>query len=108
VSASPKPNREKSTGKGYRQGLTVNLLNPAITTFYLIVLPSFIPPAAPRWYYAMLAAAHVVIAFGCHTAWALAFDRLRRGAERPGLTRGLEVVTGLVLMALAIQVMARA
>ena len=102
---------DKSTGRAagaYRQGLTVNLLNPAITSFYLVVLPSFIPDGAPPWYYAMLAAAHVIIAFICHMAWMLAFDRLRRGAARPGLIRALEVVTGLVLIALAIKVMTSA
>lgn len=97
-----------SIGGSYRQGLTVNLLNPAITSFYLVVLPSFMPQGAPPWYYAALAAAHVVIALVCHIAWALAFDRLRRGAARPALMRGLEVVTGLVLIALAIKVMASA
>jgi hypothetical protein len=29
----------------FRQGLTVNILNPAIATFYLIVVPSFLPSA---------------------------------------------------------------
>lgn len=104
---APGATAESASG-AYRQGLAVNLLNPAITTFYLIILPSFIPRGAPRWYFGMLAAAHVTIAFCCHTVWAVAFDRLRRGAERPGLIRGLEVVTGLVLMALAIQAMASA
>lgn len=102
---------DRSTARAagaYRQGLTVNLLNPAITSFYLVVLPSFIPDGAPPWYYAMLAAAHVVIAFICHMTWMLAFDRLRRGAARPGLIRALEVVTGLLLIALAIKVMASA
>jgi threonine/homoserine/homoserine lactone efflux protein len=102
-------NGENSAGQNlaaYRQGLTVNLLNPAITSFYLVVLPSFMPDNAPVWYYAALAAAHVVIAFACHTVWMLAFDRLRRGDERPSLTRALEVVTGVVLIALAINVMA--
>ena len=101
-------NSARQATSAYRQGLTVNLLNPAITSFYLVVLPSFMPDGAPSWYYAMLAAAHVVIAFMCHMAWMLAFDRLRRGAARPGLIRGLEVMTGIVLIALAIKVMTSA
>jgi threonine/homoserine/homoserine lactone efflux protein len=93
-------------GSAYRQGLTVNLLNPAITSFYVAVVPAFVPPAAPPWHYAALAAAHVLIAFACHAAWAVAFGWLRQGAERPRLMRGLEVAAGLVLVALAIKVMA--
>jgi threonine/homoserine/homoserine lactone efflux protein len=102
------PQTTRSATGAYRQGLTVNLLNPAITSFYLVVLPSFIPEGAPSWYYAMLAAAHVVIAFICHMTWMMAFERLRRGAARPGLIRGLEVATGVVLIALAIKVMTSA
>lgn len=93
---------------GFRQGLMVNLLNPAITTFYVAVVPSFVPAGAGAWHYAALAAAHVAIAFVCHSCWTVAFDRLRRHAERPAVARGLEAATGLVLVALAIKVMASA
>ena len=34
----------------FRQGVTVNILNPAISTFYLVVVPTFLPTGAPRWY----------------------------------------------------------
>jgi threonine/homoserine/homoserine lactone efflux protein len=93
---------------GFRQGLMVNLLNPAITSFYVAVVPSFMPAGAGVWHYAALAAAHVAIAFVCHSCWTLAFDRLRRHAERPAVARGLEAATGLILVALAIQVIASA
>ena len=93
---------------GFRQGLMVNLLNPAITSFYIAVVPSFVPAGAGSWHYAALAAAHVAIAFVCHSGWTLAFDRLRRHAERPAVARGLEAATGLILVALAIKVMASA
>lgn len=93
---------------GFRQGLMVNLLNPAITSFYVAVVPSFVPAGAGSWHYAALAAAHVAIAFVCHAGWTVAFDRLRRHAERPAVARGLEAATGLILVALAIKVMASA
>jgi threonine/homoserine/homoserine lactone efflux protein len=103
-------NRENSTGKNYgasyRQGLTVNLLNPAITTFYIAVVPSFMPEQAPWGYYGMLAAAHVALAFASHTMWLLAFDRLRKLMEGPAMTRALDLVTAGVLMALAVKVLA--
>jgi threonine/homoserine/homoserine lactone efflux protein len=91
----------------FRQGLTVNLLNPAISTFYLVVVPSFLPAAAPRWYYAILASMHIAIAFTCHGAWALAFDRLRVFFHVPAARRALEAATGVALLGLAARVLFR-
>lgn len=88
----------------FRQGLTVNLLNPAISTFYFVVVPSFMPAGAPRWYYAVLASMHVAIAFTCHGMWALAFDRLRRFFRVPAARRTLEVATGVAMIGLAVRV----
>jgi threonine/homoserine/homoserine lactone efflux protein len=85
----------------FRQGLTVNLLNPAISTFYLVVVPSFLPAGAPRWYYALLASMHIAIAFTCHGVWAVAFDRLREFFRMPTARRVLEAATGIALLALA-------
>jgi threonine/homoserine/homoserine lactone efflux protein len=92
----------------FREGLTVNLLNPAISTFYLVVVPSFLPAGAPRWYYAVLAAMHVAIAFTCHGAWAVAFDRLREFFRMPAARRTLEAATGVVMLGLAVRVLIRA
>jgi threonine/homoserine/homoserine lactone efflux protein len=91
----------------FKQGLTVNLLNPAISTFYLVVVPSFLPAAAPGWYYALLAAMHVVIAFTCHGVWALAFDRLREFFRVPAARRTLETATGVAMIGLAVRVLFR-
>ena len=91
--------------KSFRQGLTVNLLNPAITSFYVAVVPTFVPPGAPRWYFAFLSAIHVVLAFVCHSMWTVAFDRLRRWMEGPAVTRALDVATAGVLIALALKVL---
>lgn len=90
----------------FRQGVAVNLLNPAIATFYLLVLPSFLRANAPRWYFAALAATHIAMAFVCHSAWAIALDRLRRLLRPPLARRLLEGLTGLALLALAIKVLA--
>jgi threonine/homoserine/homoserine lactone efflux protein len=88
----------------FRQGLTVNLLNPAISTFYLVVVPSFLPPNAPRGYYALLAIMHIGIAFTCHGMWAMAFDRLREIFRVPTARRLLEGATGVALLGLAARV----
>jgi threonine/homoserine/homoserine lactone efflux protein len=91
----------------FRQGLAVNLLNPAIATFYLVVLPSFLRAGAPRWYFAALAAVHIGMAFVCHGAWAMALDQLRRWFRPPIARRTLEAATGVALIALAIRVLMR-
>jgi threonine/homoserine/homoserine lactone efflux protein len=91
----------------FREGLTVNLLNPAIATFYLVVVPSFIPAGATRSYFALLAFVHVGLAFLCHGAWALALDRIRHLLHAPVTRRALEAATGVALIALAIRVWTR-
>jgi threonine/homoserine/homoserine lactone efflux protein len=101
--AVPRDERRAS----FRQGLTVNLLNPAVATFYLVVVPTFLPAGAPRWYYALLAALHIAIAFTCHGVWALAFDRLREFFRVPAARRTLETATGVAMIGLAVRVLFR-
>ncbi len=84
-----------------REGVTVNLLNPAIATFYLAVVPSFLPAGAPRGYYVQLAAAHVGMAFACHSLWALGLDRLRHLLTRPAARLALEGLTAAALLLLS-------
>jgi threonine/homoserine/homoserine lactone efflux protein len=93
------------TNGSFRQGLAINLLNPSIVTFYLVVVPSFLPAAAPRWYFALLAAMHIAIAFACHGMWAVALDKLRRLFHAPFARRVLEGVTGVALLGLATRIL---
>jgi len=88
-----------------REGIAVNLLNPSIATFYLAVVPSFLPTGAPRSYYVQLAAVHVSMAFVCHSLWAFGMDRLRHLLERPAARLALEGLTATALLLLAGRVM---
>lgn len=88
-----------------REGATVNLLNPAIATFYLAVVPSFLPQEAPRGYYIELAAIHVGMAFICHSVWAFGMDRLRHVLEDPRARQALEGLTAAALLLLALRVL---
>jgi threonine/homoserine/homoserine lactone efflux protein len=99
------PTRSLAQKGNFRQGLMVNLLNPSIATFYLIVVPTFIPAGAPPWYFATLAFVHIGMAFVCHAVWATALDKLRQFFRRPVARRTLEAVTGLALLALAIDIL---
>ena len=87
-------------------GLGINLLSPVIISFYLSVVPSFIPAGASPLYYSGLAATHVGLAVMCHAMWATALDAMRRWFVAPWTRRTLQAATGLALIALAIKVLA--
>jgi threonine/homoserine/homoserine lactone efflux protein len=97
----------RDTGAAFRQGLTVNLLNPPIIVFYLVVVPTFVPAGAGLAGFAALAAIHVTMAFVCHLGWALVFDRLRGFVRRPGPLRVLEAGAGAALLYLAVRTVLR-
>ena len=85
-------------------GLAINLLSPVIISFYLSVVPSFIPAGASRAYYPVLAASHVLMALLCHSMWATALDAMRRWFVAPWTRRTLQAATGLALLGLAARV----
>ena len=85
-------------------GLGINLLSPVIISFYLSVVPSFIPAGASRLYYPGLAVTHVSLALACHAMWATALDAMRRWFVAPWTRRALQAATGVALVALAIRV----
>lgn len=86
-------------------GLAINLLSPVIISFYLSVVPSFIPAGASRLYYSGLAATHVGLAIACHAMWATALDAMRRWFVAPWTRRILQAATGLALIGLAVRVL---
>jgi threonine/homoserine/homoserine lactone efflux protein len=86
-------------------GLGINLLSPVIISFYLSVVPTFIPAGASRFYYSALAATHVTLAFLCHSIWATGLDAMRRWFVAPWTRRTLQAATGLALIGLAIRVL---
>jgi threonine/homoserine/homoserine lactone efflux protein len=83
-------------------GLGINLLSPVIISFYLSVVPAFVPAGASRFYYSGLAATHVGLAVACHAMWATALDAMRRWFVAPWTRRALQAATGLALIALAV------
>jgi threonine/homoserine/homoserine lactone efflux protein len=88
----------------FRDGVAVNLLNPPIATFYLVVVPSFMPaPSVGR--FALLASIHVIMAFVCHAVWATGFDALRGTWMRPATRRSVDAAVGIALLALAIRML---
>lgn len=88
-----------------REGVLVNLLNPAIITFYLAVVPTFVPQDASPFYYGLLAVTHVTMAFVVHCAWAFGFDGLRHVLDRPAARMAVEGLTAVALLVLALRVL---
>jgi threonine/homoserine/homoserine lactone efflux protein len=87
------------------EGFVTNLLNPSIATFYLVVVPQFVPRGAPVVRSVlMLTTLHVALAITCHVAWAAAGGTLASSLGRSGPRRALEGVTGVALLALAIRI----
>jgi threonine/homoserine/homoserine lactone efflux protein len=87
------------------EGFMTNLLNPAIATFYLVLLPQFIPRGAPIARTALiLTAVHIALAASWHIAWAAAGGTLARILEGGRSRQVLEGITGVALLALAIKI----
>jgi threonine/homoserine/homoserine lactone efflux protein len=90
---------------GFAQGLANNLVNPAIATFYLVVVPSFLADEvllSAR--YVVYAALHIAMAFTYHSCWVWALHAMRTFWSRPHARRALETLTGVALLALAAKV----
>lgn len=92
------------SGAYFGDGLAINLLSPVIISFYLSVVPTFIPVGASRLYYSGLAATHVSLALVCHVMWATGLDMMRRWFVAPWTRRALQAATGVALIALALRV----
>ena len=96
---------DRAVRDGFSQGFANNLVNPAIATFYLAVVPSFLDgPPAPQSRYALYAAIHITMAFAYHSAWVWALHAMRTFWSKPGARQMLETLTGLALLALAARV----
>jgi len=98
--AAPAPRLAHST----REGFVTNVLNPSLATFYLLVLPEFIPRDAPFAASAMtLTAVHVSLALTWHLTWAAAGGTLATTLGRTRPRRVLEAISGIALLALALK-----
>jgi threonine/homoserine/homoserine lactone efflux protein len=91
-------------GKGFRAGLTTDLLNPKVGVFFITFLPAFIPHGAPAAA-ATLAMGAIFVAetavyFG---TMVLFIERLTRWLRSDRFRRRLDRVTGVVLIGFGIR-----
>ncbi|MET8990701.1 LysE family translocator [Nonomuraea wenchangensis] len=98
------PVSEDSLTRGFRQGLTTNLLNPKVGAFYVAVLPQFIPAgAAPLAMGVLLASVHAALGLVWSTVL-VAFARVLRERLRTARARRLlDRVTGTVIAAFGVR-----
>ncbi len=87
------------------EGFLTNALNPAIATFYLIVVPQFIPEGAPiARTVLVLTAVHIALAATWHVAWAAAGGTLARALAAGRPRQVLEAIAGVALVGLALEI----
>ncbi len=90
------------------EGFLTNALNPAIPTFYFVLVPQFIPHGAPLASTALfLSVIHVCFAGLWHVAWAAAGGALTRTLAVGRRRQVLEAATGAALLALAVRMAVR-
>jgi threonine/homoserine/homoserine lactone efflux protein len=93
-----------SWSRSLREGFVTNVLNPSLATFYLLILPQFIPLDAPPVASALtLTAFHVTLALTWHLAWATAGGTLSSTLSRTRPRRILEGMSAAALLGLAVK-----
>lgn len=89
----------------YFQGLISTVLNPKPALLFLTYLPQFVDTSrAVLPQIAFLATVHILIGLAWMTLYAHVVQRAHRTLTRPDIRRGIEGVTGFVLIALGLRV----
>jgi threonine/homoserine/homoserine lactone efflux protein len=84
------------------EGFLADALNPAIATYYLVILPQFIPTEAPAVRSALiLMMVHVTLAASWHVTWAAAGGTLAHMLASGAPPRMLDAASGIALIFLA-------
>jgi len=97
AAAEPRPWR-----RTVLEGFLTNLLNPAIATFYVVVVPQFVPERLPIARSVLtLTLVHVALAATWHVVWAAAGGTLSRVLSSGAPRRLLEAAAGAALLAYA-------
>jgi threonine/homoserine/homoserine lactone efflux protein len=91
-------------GRGYRAGLTTDLLNPKVGVFFITFMPAFIPHGAPVAASTFVMGAVFVLLTGLYFAALLAFvQRLLGWLGHESYRRRLNRATGMVLVGFGVR-----
>ena len=89
-----------SVFRSLREGLLSNVLNPKTIVFYMAFLPQFIDPDHPPIPQAlMMAGIHFVLAMLWQGGLVLMVKRARVWLQQPKVSKTLDSITGLILVA---------
>jgi threonine/homoserine/homoserine lactone efflux protein len=100
--ATTPPSRLRSL----REGFVTNTTNPALATFYFVILPQFIPPGAPIVSTVlMLTTVHIMLAITWHAVWAAAGGKLAATLASGWPRQLLNASAGTALLALGINLL---
>ena len=105
---APPAGEARGARSGWRhlyEGFVTNALNPAVATYYLVLLPQFIPRGAAIVPSALtLTVVHVSLAATWHATWAAAGGTLARTLTGGRPRQALEAIAGTALIALALKI----
>ncbi len=105
---APQTGEAREARSGWRhlyEGFVTNALNPAVATYYLVLLPQFIPRGAAIVSSALtLTVVHVSLAATWHATWAAAGGTLARTLTGGRPRQALEAIAGTALIALALKI----
>ena len=83
---------------GWRQGFLSNITNPKVLVFYVAVLPQFLGPDVPLAVLLLFALSHAVLSMLYLLVLVGGLSRARLVLSRPRVRRGLDAVTGTLLI----------
>lgn len=90
------------------QGMLTNFLNPSTIMFYAAFVPQFIRPGTEfRRTFLVIAVIHLLMAFSVYGTYAITIGRFGQALTRPRPRAIVRVVTGVALVALAIQIVSK-
>jgi threonine/homoserine/homoserine lactone efflux protein len=98
------PDRRSATAHIY-EGYLTNALNPSLATFYLVLLPQFVPRGGRvAANILILTCIHVALAGAWHLVWSLFAGTMARTLSSGRPRRVLELVTAVALIWLAVKI----
>ncbi len=89
--------------KAWRDALMSNVFNPKVILLFLALMPGFVvvEKGNTAAQLAVLGAAYIAVNIVWQTALVAAAERMRRWLAAPSVAKGISVITGLILVALA-------
>jgi threonine/homoserine/homoserine lactone efflux protein len=108
ISGSASDEEPPPVAAGLREGFLTNVMNPALATFYFVIVPQFIPAGASvARTVLVLTAIHVTLAASWHTVWALAGGTLSAILSSGRPRQALDIFSGVAMILLAVRLAIR-